>query len=164
MRTRKGGKKPPPTHFFYGLELRFASEPKKLVGLTPSSNSFRLLPSPTYSNPKNEMAGKSLTAERKVIFQDLTPFSLGIGSTKLDNPLGTNSIIEIISNVLDWLIIYSIPILALMILIGGFQILTARDKPEQITSGRKTIQWAVVGFVIILISKGIALILLNIIG
>ncbi len=88
----------------------------------------------------------------------------GSPSTKLDNPLGTDSIIKIISNILDWLIIYSIPILALMILIGGFQILTARDKPEQITSGRKTIQWAVIGFVIILISKGIALILLNIIG
>lgn len=86
------------------------------------------------------------------------------GGTRLDNPLGTDSIIEIISNILDWLIIYSIPILALMILIGGFQILTAKDSPEKISSGRKTIMYAVVGFIIILISKGIALILLNIIG
>lgn len=86
------------------------------------------------------------------------------GGVKLDNPLGTDSIIEIISNVLDWLIIYSIPILALMILIGGFQILTAKDSPEKVKSGRQTIMYAVVGFVIILISKGIALILLNIIG
>ncbi|MEK9168259.1 MAG: hypothetical protein AAB698_00460 [Patescibacteria group bacterium] len=86
------------------------------------------------------------------------------GKNELTNPLGTCSIIEIISNVLDWLIIYSIPILALMILIGGFQILTAKDSPEKVSSGRKTIMYAVVGFIIILISKGIALILLNIIG
>lgn len=85
------------------------------------------------------------------------------GGVTLDNPLGETSIIKIISNILDWLIIYSIPILALMILIGGFQILTAKDSPEKITSGKKTIMFAVVGFVIILISKGIALILLNII-
>jgi hypothetical protein len=86
------------------------------------------------------------------------------GGNALQNPLGVCSIIEIISNILDWLIIYSIPILALMILIGGFQILTAKDSPEKVSSGRKTIMYAVVGFVIILISKGIALILLNIIG
>lgn len=86
------------------------------------------------------------------------------GTVKLDNPLGETSIIKIISNILDWLIIYSIPILALMILIGGFQILTAKDSPEKVTSGKKTIMFAVVGFVIILISKGIALIILNIIG
>mgnify|MGYP001573995712 FL=1 len=84
---------------------------------------------------------------------------------RLDNPLGEGStIISIISNILDWLIIYSIPILALMILIGGFQILTAKDSPEKVKSGRATIMYAVIGFVIILISKGIALILLNIIG
>ena len=59
------------------------------------------------------------------------------GKNELTNPLGTCSIIEIISNVLDWLIIYSIPILALMILIGGFQILTAKDSPEKVSSGRK---------------------------
>ncbi|MEK7162674.1 MAG: hypothetical protein AAB696_00025 [Patescibacteria group bacterium] len=84
---------------------------------------------------------------------------------ELCNPLGrgNNSIITIISNILDWLIIYSIPILALMILIGGFQILTAKDSPEKVTSGKKTIMYAVIGFIIILISKGIALILLNII-
>lgn len=95
-------------------------------------------------------------------------FAADIGGTTggltLANPLGSNSIIKIISNVLDWLIIYSIPILALMILIGGFQILTAKDSPEKVASGRKTIQYAVIGFIIILISKGIALILLNIIG
>ncbi len=93
-------------------------------------------------------------------------FAAGVGETtgvRLDNPLGETSIIKIISNILDWLIIYSIPILALMILIGGFQILTAKDSPEKVSSGRKTIMYAVVGFVIILISKGIALILLNII-
>lgn len=95
----------------------------------------------------------------------------GSPSTCLPNPLGGSTpcgpgigFIGIINNILNYLIYISIPILALMILIGGFQILTARDKPEQITSGKKTIQYAVIGFAIILISKGVALIILKVIG
>lgn len=92
-------------------------------------------------------------------------FAAGVGETtgvELINPLGTKSIIQIINNVLNYLIYISVPILAIMILVGGFQILTARDNPEKIKSGRTTIMYAVIGFVIVLISKGVALILLKI--
>jgi hypothetical protein len=89
----------------------------------------------------------------------------GVGETRgveLINPLGTTNIIQIINNVLNYLIYISVPILAIMILVGGFQILTARDNPEKIQSGRKTLMYAVIGFAIILISKGVALIILKI--
>ena len=91
----------------------------------------------------------------------------GVGETtgiELKNPLGTKNIIQIINNVLNYLIYISVPILAIMILVGGFQILTARDNPEKITKGKTTITYAVIGFVIVLISKGVALILLKIMG
>lgn len=87
----------------------------------------------------------------------------GTGPIKLPNPLGEGAtFMTIINDVLDYLIYVSVPILALMILIGGFQILGARDNPEKIKSGRKTIMYAAIGFTIILISKGVALILLTI--
>lgn len=86
----------------------------------------------------------------------------GRGILELVNPLGSRSIIDIINNILNYLIYISVPILALMILWGGFQILMARDNLEQVKRGRQTIQWAVIGFAIILISKGVALILLTI--
>lgn len=86
------------------------------------------------------------------------------GGLTLQNPLTSNDIIQVINNVLNYLIYISVPFLALMILVGGFQILFARESPEKVASGRKTIQWAVIGFAIILISKGIALILLQILG
>ena len=88
----------------------------------------------------------------------------GSPSLELKNPLGTKNIIQIINNVLNYLIYISVPILAIMILVGGFQILTARDNPEKITKGKTTITYAVIGFVIVLISKGVALILLKIMG
>ncbi len=81
---------------------------------------------------------------------------------ELPNPLGNREIIDIINSVLNYLIYISVPIVAFMILWGGFQILTARDDPEKVKNGRKTIQWASVGFAVILISKGVALILLKI--
>lgn len=87
---------------------------------------------------------------------------VGEGSLKLENPLGTQNIIGVINSILNYLIYISVPILAFMILWGGFQILTARDDPEKVKNGKKTIQWAVLGFAIILISKGVALILLTI--
>lgn len=89
----------------------------------------------------------------------------GIGSPNgilLSNPLGSSNIIEIINKVINFLIIVSIPLLALFILIGGFQILTAKENPKKLENGKKTIQWAALGFAIILVSKGVALILLRI--
>ncbi|MFH1346825.1 MAG: hypothetical protein ABIH10_01070 [Spirochaetota bacterium] len=85
-------------------------------------------------------------------------------SSELPNPLSTDSIIKVIDNILNYLIYISVPILAIMILVGGFQILTARGVPDKIVSGKKTITYAVIGFTIVLVSKGIALVLLTIIG
>ena len=84
------------------------------------------------------------------------------GPLKLSNPLGTENIMDVINSVLNYLIYISVPILAFFILWGGFQILTARDDPEKVKNGKATIKWAVLGFAIILISKGVALILLTI--
>jgi len=102
-----------------------------------------------------------------VLAQGGTETITGHGPTiRLLNPLGDDnpSIMVIINRIIDYLIYISIPILALMILWGGFQILAARDSVEKVKKGKETIQWAVIGFVIILISKGVALIVLRILG
>jgi len=104
-----------------------------------------------------EMFLKIFSLIPKALAQDF-----GTGGLTLTNPLGSDNIVVIINRVLNYLIYVSVPILAIMILVGGFQILAARDNPEKITSGRKTIMYAVIGFAIILISKGVALILLTI--
>lgn len=88
----------------------------------------------------------------------------GGGAIDLPNPIGSKSIIDILNKVLNYLIYISIPFLALFILIGGFQILFARGSAEKVKAGRQTIQWAVIGFTIILVSKGVALILLQILS
>ncbi len=85
------------------------------------------------------------------------------GGGTLPNPLGEGStFITVINNILNYLIYISAPILAIMILVGGFQILTAKGEPGKIVSGKQTITYAIIGFLIILVSKGVALILLKI--
>lgn len=74
------------------------------------------------------------------------------------------TIIAILDRIIDFILLISVPILAIMILIGGFYILTARDNKEKVVTGRKVIYYAVIGFTIILISKGVSLIILEILG
>jgi hypothetical protein len=75
----------------------------------------------------------------------------------LTNPLGddTNTLGDILSKIIDKLQILAIPIVAIMVLIGGFQILFAAGDPEKFNKGKKTILYSVIGYAIILLANGI---------
>lgn len=84
---------------------------------------------------------------------------------KLPNPLGTTSTFaEIIDRIVGYLIIIAAPIVTLMILIAAFKILTAGDNPENLKGAKQTIFWTVIGYAIILLSKGITLIIKQLLG
>lgn len=83
---------------------------------------------------------------------------------KINNPLKSNDISELINRIVNWLLVIGAPILALMIIIGAFQILTAAGNAEQVTLGRKTITYAVVGYILLLISTGITKIIADLFG
>jgi hypothetical protein len=107
----------------------------------------------------------SLFGVEKVFAQEPGPITgTGSGPLRLINPLGTDNIMVIINRVLNYLIYISVPILALMILVGGFYILSAKDDTSKVQKGKDTIKYAVIGFVVILCSKGVALIILEILG
>lgn len=86
------------------------------------------------------------------------------GSLKLCNPLGVSSISGALDSILTFLIYICVPVAAIMVLYGGFQILTAGGNENMFTTGRKTITYAVVGLGIILIAKGATLILKQFLG
>lgn len=88
----------------------------------------------------------------------------GGSGINLQNPLGAGSIPALLDKIADYLIYIGAPILAIMILWGGFQILTAAGEPEKFKTGRTTIIYAAVGYGIILISKGITLIIKELFG
>ncbi|MDP3880802.1 MAG: pilin [bacterium] len=80
-------------------------------------------------------------------------------NVKLENPLGKANISTIILRVLDFLTKLAAVVLTIMILIGAWQLIISGGSPEKATTAKKTILWAAVGFVIILIAQGIGAII-----
>lgn len=86
----------------------------------------------------------------------------GSGGTTLTliNPLACkgaapNDLVCVANAITTALLQVSIPIVAIMVLIGGFQILTAGGDPEKFKTGRKTIMYAVIGFAVIFVARGV---------
>jgi len=82
----------------------------------------------------------------------------------LSNPLQFDTLEEVLKAIAGWLYTISLPIITIMILFGAFQILTAAGRPDQIAKGKKTITWAVIGAVVILIAGGISQIIASILS
>ena len=90
----------------------------------------------------------------------------------LPNPIGGCSkspaegggLLCVAGNIIDALFKISIPIVAIMVLVGGFQIMTAGGNAEKVSSGRKTILYAAVGFVIVLLAESVVSIIQSVIG
>lgn len=92
---------------------------------------------------------------------------LGGGNPKeivIKNPLKFGTIPEILNAVAGFLYALALAVVTITVLWGGFQILTAAGRPEQIDRGKKTLLWAVIGTVVILIAGGIADLTADILG
>jgi hypothetical protein len=84
------------------------------------------------------------------------------GGVTIEQPGG--DLIGIIDRVTKFLIAIAVPITAIMVIWGAFQILTAADNPEQFRKGRTTIVYAAMGFGIVLLSQGVVSIVKQLIG
>ncbi len=80
----------------------------------------------------------------------------------LDNPIGCGDFQCVMTKVTSALITISIPIVAIMVLWGGFYVLTAGGSEDRLKTGRKTILYAAVGFVVVLLANSVANILQDI--
>ena len=82
----------------------------------------------------------------------------------LQNPLKCGTIHCLLNAIAGFLYALALAVVTIMVLWGGFQILTAAGNPEGIDKGKRTLLWAVIGTVVILIAGGIADLTANIIG
>jgi len=71
-------------------------------------------------------------------------------SGKLLNPLGFDSITEVLLAILDVLVIFMIPIIILFIIYAGFLYVTARGNQSTIETAHRTLLYAVIGGLLIL--------------
>lgn len=77
----------------------------------------------------------------------------------LPNLLGVSSVSGLVDKIVNFLLAIAAPIAIIMILIGAYQIMFAAGNSEKWKTGKNTIIYALMGYGIILISKGIILII-----
>lgn len=80
------------------------------------------------------------------------------------NPLTATSTSELIANVGRFLIGVSTALVAIFILWGAFLLMTSGGSPERVEKGKKTIFYAILGFVVLLVAGGVATLIANILG
>lgn len=81
------------------------------------------------------------------------------------SPLGTCGKLDcILVKILDFVFYLAIPLTSIMVLWGGFQILTAAGNPEKVKTGGKTVLYAAVGFAVVILSKAVAFLITDIIS
>jgi len=77
----------------------------------------------------------------------------------LENPISSQTLPQLLENVLNFLFGLSIVILPIIILYGGILLLTAGGDPTKISKSRTILLWAVVAFAIILLARGLPAVL-----
>ncbi|MDP2696156.1 MAG: pilin [bacterium] len=86
------------------------------------------------------------------------------GDTTLPNPIKSQTIPELLDTIVTYLIRIAVPIVTIMIIIGAFQMLFATGDPAKFKKGKDTILFAVIGFAIVLVAKGITAIIKLLLG
>jgi hypothetical protein len=116
--------------------------------------------------------GKKISAvwASVVVFATGTAVALAqtVGSNStitLNDPLGGASFATVANNVIYFLsTTIAIPLTAIMVLVGAFQITTSAGDPEKFSQGRKTVLYAAIGLAIAIVATGVTSIIKSLLG
>ena len=84
-----------------------------------------------------------------------------IAASELEDPLKGMTLPELAQKITGLLLTISIPIASIMVLVGGFQIMTAGGDPAKASNGKKTILYTAIGFVVVLLADTVPTLLQN---
>lgn len=82
----------------------------------------------------------------------------------LFNPLKDETIPSLLSLILSTLTLLAIPVVAIMIVIGAYYIITSGGNPGRRATGKNYVLWAAVGFAILLLADSVVAILTDFIS
>jgi len=81
------------------------------------------------------------------------------------SPFGTCGQLDcILVKIMDLIFYIAIPLTSIMVLWGGFQILTAGGDPEKVKTGGKTVLYSAIGFAVVLVSRSVVSLITDIIN
>ncbi|MCD6271029.1 hypothetical protein J7J24_01590 [bacterium] len=82
----------------------------------------------------------------------------------ITSPLRSTSFQEMVTRIGNWIFTLAIGILPIMILIGAYMLVTGGGDPKKAALGRKIILYAIIGFIIIAVARGILALLRVVLG
>jgi hypothetical protein len=85
-------------------------------------------------------------------------------SITLKNPLTTTDATVVLGRINLFLLAIAAPICGIMVVWGGFQMITARGNPEEFSKGKKTLLYAAVGFAVVIFASSVVPLIKNIFG
>jgi len=106
----------------------------------------------------------SLVINRTTAEGDGSSTSSATFGVAFENPLNADNVWELINNLIDFIYTISIPLLVIVVLWAGFTMITSGGKPENFKKGQNILLYAAIGFGIILLSKGVAYIVSDILN
>lgn len=83
---------------------------------------------------------------------------------EITNPIKYDTFAELIEGILDFIFRIALILTPLLIIIGAFYIITAVGDPEKIKTGKRVIIYTLIGFLIIIIARGLIALVQSIIG
>jgi len=70
-------------------------------------------------------------------------------------PTDYSSVEEVIGSIVNWVFKIALVVAPLMIMIGGFYLITAAGDPEKVNTGKKIITWTIVGIFVVLLATSV---------
>ena len=98
-----------------------------------------------------------------LFFSFLTPL-LVLAQITIDNPLKADTLEDLIDNIINFIFWVATALAPLLIVIAGFYFITAAGDPGRIQTAKNIILYTVIGYGIILLSKGLILVLKEVLG
>ena len=92
------------------------------------------------------------------------PGPVPVGPFAFPNPLGATSFTDLVKNIIDFLFTLAVIVAPVLLVIAGVIFMTAAGDPSRVGSARRMLLWTVIGFGIILMSKGLVEVLRAILG
>jgi hypothetical protein len=89
---------------------------------------------------------------------------VGSVSIELENPLEADTFEELVEGIINFVFMLALAVVPLMVIIGALYLITAGGNPTRVETGKKIIFFAMIGFAIVLLAKGLVALLKNILG
>ena len=80
---------------------------------------------------------------------------------EIQNPLGANTITDLIDNIATWLLGIGLTIATIVIIWAAIVFVTSGGNATRVTTARQTLWYAIIGIVVLLLAKGVTSIIQN---